>query len=210
MAMDWPGRNVSRDAIRGALAVLLAIADVAAIAGPPPQPPLRFSLMDTTGAQHTPADWAHAHAIVLFFIAVDCPLSNEYVPEMNRLAGEYGAHGVKFYAVASDPTVAESETRRHAQEFAFQFPVLLDAQALLVQHAGATVTPEVAVLSPDGSLMYRGRIDNRVEHLGTHRYAPTQFDLRDALDAVLAGRPVPHPTTTAVGCFMPSRPRTEQ
>jgi len=49
-------------------------------------------------------------------------------------------------------------------------------------------------------VLYLGRIDNRVEDFGKVRIQATEFDLRDALDAVLAGRPVPHPRTHALGC----------
>ena len=65
---------------------------------------------------------------------------------------------------------------------------------------GATVTPEVVVLSGAGAVLYLRRIDNRNEDLGRSRTVTTEFDLRDALDAVLAGRPVTRPLTTAVGC----------
>jgi hypothetical protein len=58
----------------------------------------------------------------------------------------------------------------------------------------------VAVLSPRGDLLYLGRIDNRQEDFGKQRPQATVFDLRDALDAVLSGKPVPHPRTKALGC----------
>jgi thiol-disulfide isomerase/thioredoxin len=201
----------------GALAALLATAAAPrtvaaaspAIARQAVAPPLEFSLEDTAGARHTRREWSHARAVVLFFIAIDCPLSSQYVPEMNRLAAEYGPRGVLFYAIMTDAAVAASETRQYAQSFQLRVPVLLDASGVLVRHTGATVTPEVAVLSPDGAVRYLGRIDNRMEDFGTHRYAPTQFDLRDALGAVLAGGAVPHAKTAAVGCFIPSPPRTE-
>jgi thiol-disulfide isomerase/thioredoxin len=171
--------------------------------------PLEFSIEDTTCARHTRGEWSHARAVVLFFIGTDCPLSSQYVPEMNRLAAEYGPRGALFYAIATDATVAASETRQYVEAFALYLPMLLDAAGVLVRHTGATVTPEVAVLSPDGALLYLGRIDNRMEDFGTHRYAPTQFDLRDALGAVLSGHAVPHAKTAAVGCFIPAPPRTE-
>jgi hypothetical protein len=62
------------------------------------------------------------------------------------------------------------------------------------------VTPEAAVLSPDGKVRYLGRIDNRVADFGKARPQATERDVRDALDAVLAGKPVPHPVTKSIGC----------
>jgi mono/diheme cytochrome c family protein/peroxiredoxin len=166
---------------------------------------LQFSLRDAAGATHTTAEWAKAKAVVLFFVTTDCPLSNGYAPEMNRFEETYTPRGVRFYAVQGDTTVADEEVRQHAHEYAYRFPVLLDPQQILTGHTGATVTPEAAVLSGDGAVLYLGRIDNRVEDFGKTRVRPTEFDLRDALDAILAGRPVPHPRTRALGCAITAR-----
>ncbi len=227
-------RSGTRQAARRAIATcavraLLVLGTPAAVVGAPAILPqtaqhvaakgatqtIEFSLVDIAGMRHTAAEWTQAQAVVLFFVGVDCPLSNEYAPEMNRLAAEYAPRGVRVYAVASDTTAVFGDVdavRRYATEFALRMPVLLDPHGILAEHAGATVTPEAAVLSPSGAVLYHGRIDNRVEELGTHRPAPTRFDLREALDAVLAGKPVPHAMTKAVGCFLPSRShtRTEQ
>ena len=133
-------------------------------------PALQFALRDTEGVEHPPHEWAQAHA------------------------------GVLFYAVQGDTTIPDEEVRRHAREFAYRFPTLLDPRQILARHTGAMVTPEAVVLSEEGAVLYLGRIDNRVEDFGKTRIAATEFDLRDALDAILAGRPVPHPRTRALGC----------
>jgi hypothetical protein len=70
-----------------------------------------------------------------------------------------------------------------------------------VKLAAATITPEAAVFV-DGRLVYRGRIDDRFVELGRERPAPTQRDLFDALTAIVAGKPAPHPKTQAVGCYI--------
>ena len=57
-----------------------------------------------------------------------------------------------------------------------------------------------AVLSPAGQLLYLGRIDNRLEGFGKRRVQVTEFNLRNTLDAVLAGKPVPQARTKALGC----------
>jgi peroxiredoxin len=162
--------------------------------------PFQFFLRDVDGIEHRQSEWAGKRAVVVFFTTIDCPLSNGYVPEMNRLRQEYARRGVPFYAVETNTTLQLAEIRRHAKEFGFTFPVLIDKQQVLVRLAGATATPEVALFSSAGKVLYRGRIDNRVEDLGQRRTVVTQHELRDALDAVLAGRPVPHPTTRVVGC----------
>ncbi len=160
----------------------------------------QFSLSDVAGRVHTPAEWAGKHAIVLFFGSTDCPLSNGYVPELNRIERAYASRGIAFYAIQSDPSIAAEEVRRHVKEFGYGFPYLLDPQQLLAAYTGATTIPEAAVLSPSGQLLYLGRIDNRLEDYGKQRVQVTVFDLRDALDATLSGKPAPHPRTKAVGC----------
>ncbi len=183
-----------RSAVKiAACLVLLAVTALAL-------PPFQFALRDAEGGEHNSAEWSQARAVVLFFVTTDCPLSNGYAPEMNRIDEAYTPRGVRFYAVQGDTTIAGDEVRRHAREFAYRFPVLLDPQMMLAHHTGATVTPEAVVLSADGAVLYLGRIDNRVEDFGKTRVQPTEFDLRDALDAILAGRPVAHPHTRALGC----------
>ena len=177
-------------------ACALLVWSLAAWAGTAPH----FSLADTNGRLHTSAEWASKRAVVLIFVSTDCPLSNRYVPELKRIESAYNARGVAFYAVQGDATVAVDEVRRHAKEFAYTFPYLLDPDESLATYTGATVTPEAAVLSPKGDLLYLGRIDNRLEEFGQERVQVTQFDLRDTLDAVLAGKPAPHSRTKALGC----------
>jgi thiol-disulfide isomerase/thioredoxin len=173
--------------------MLLAMAALA-------HPALQFALRDTEGVEHHPSEWAQARAVVLFFVTTDCPLSNGYAPEMNRIQQAYAPRGVRFYAVQGDTTIPDEEVRRHAHEFGYRFPALLDPRQILARHTGATVTPEAVALSADGAVLYLGRIDNRVEDFGKTRVEATEFDLRDALDAILAGRLVPHPRTRALGC----------
>jgi hypothetical protein len=72
----------------------------------------------------------------------------------------------------------------------------------MAKQAKATVTPEAVVIDSKGETRYRGRIDNFYAALGKPRQQVTAHDLRDALDAVLAGRPVPNPETKALGCYI--------
>jgi thiol-disulfide isomerase/thioredoxin len=160
----------------------------------------KMSLVDSEGKTHTSAEWAGKRAVVLLFVTTDCPLSNGYVPELNRLERAYARQGIVFYAVQGDATVATEEVRRHVKEFGYAFPYLLDPQESLATYTGATTTPEAAVLSPSGELLYLGRIDNRLEDYGKRRVQVTEFDLRDALDAVVNGKAVPHSRTKPFGC----------
>jgi peroxiredoxin len=172
---------------------------------------LDFHLRDTQGAMHAPAEWSAAKAVVIYFTTTDCPIANSYVPEMNRIHDAYAPRGVAFFAVQTDITIPEADVVKYARDFRYAYPLLLDSQQLIVRHAGATITPQVAIFAPNGALLYLGRIDDRVADFGKQRLKPTIFDLRDSLDAVLAGKPVPHATTKSIGCAITvaqaSRPR---
>ncbi len=123
---------------------------------------------------------------------------------MNRTRRDYEARGVAFYAVQADTTIADADVLQHTKEYQFSFPVLFDPRQVLAKMTGATTIPSAAVLTPDGTLLYLGRIDNRAEDFNIRRAEPTRFDLREALDAVLAGKPVPHSRTKAFGCAINS------
>jgi len=164
----------------------------------------QFALRDTRGVIHTPEEWNGKKAVVVFYTTTDCPLSNNDVPEMNRTRRDYESRGVAFYAVQADTTIADAEVVKHAQDYQFTFPVLFDPHQVLVKMTGATTIPSAAILTPDGTLLYLGRIDNLVEDFNIRRQVPTKFDLREALDAVLAGKPVANPRTKAFGCAINS------
>ena len=157
-------------------------------------------LVDIDGVIHQPLNNPEVRAIVLVFILPDCPISNSYLPELNRIHAEFGPRGVRLFAIHVDQKLSPQSAREHAREHKLRPPVVLDPRHVWVRKVGATVTPEVAVLSPEGKLLYLGRIDNRYAGLGKRRAQVTSHELRDALKAILAGQPVATPRAPAVGC----------
>ena len=162
-----------------------------------------FDLLDAAGRKHTAREWKAARAVTLFFIGAECPISNRYAPEINRLVAAYSAHGVAFYGVYSDTDIGPAVASRHAQDYGFGFPVLLDPAQTLASRTGVTLTPTAVILSPAGELLYRGRIDNRYLDFGKYRDAGVKPDLRLALDAVVAGKPITEKYTKPIGCALP-------
>jgi thiol-disulfide isomerase/thioredoxin len=158
------------------------------------------------GVPCDPLNTEHHAATVLLFIAPDCPISNGYAPEIKRIASAYAAKGVAFYAIHADPRVTAEAARQHASQYGFDFPVLLDPDQKLAHRAGATLTPEAAVLDRGGNVVYLGRIDDTYYSFGHRRDTPTTHELRDALDAVLAGTPVAKATAPPIGCEIPPPP----
>jgi hypothetical protein len=138
---------------------------------------------------------------VLVFTTTDCPISNRYAPEIQRIASRFEGR-VQFKLVYPVPADTETAIRDHVKKFGYTFEVRRDAKQQLVKQTGVTMTPEVAVFDPSGRMVYRGRIDDRYIAFGKDRPQPTVRDLERSLDAVLAGKPVPVAQTQAIGCIL--------
>jgi hypothetical protein len=146
---------------------------------------------------------AGARAVVLFFAASDCPISNRYIPEVQRLAKQFEPLGVRVWFVYPDPGDDAKIVRAHGLEFAITASTALDTRQTLTRMAQVTITPEAAVFVPQGTGLrevYRGRIDDRYLALGTERPQATHHELQEAIHAVLAHKPIPQPKGPPIGC----------
>jgi thiol-disulfide isomerase/thioredoxin len=159
-----------------------------------------FDLPGTDDRNHTNGELAGKLAVVVVSCN-HCPYVVAYEPRLVALANEYGARGVAFLAVnANDATRYPDDgmqaMKQRAKERAFPFPYVRDDSQAFVRALGARFTPELYVFDPAGKLRYQGRIDDN------HRDAArvTSHDLRNALDALLAGDAPPVTQTTAFGC----------
>ncbi len=145
-----------------------------------------------------------SQALLLFFVASDCPVSNRYFPEMERLASASAAHNVQTRYIYPNTYENLQGAQHHQTEFgASPADARTDAAGELVHLTGARTTPEAVLLLKQGSawkVAYRGRIDDRYVHIGLERGQVEHHDLQIALTAVLAGKPAPPPTGPAVGC----------
>jgi AhpC/TSA family len=159
--------------------------------------------VDLSGRPVTQLAPPGTRAVVLFFAASDCPISNRYIPDMQRLAKEFAPLGVRVWFVYPNPGDTAAVVRAHDSEFAISTDTALDIEQNLVRLAHVTVTPEAVVFVPQGGGLrevYRGRIDDRYIGLGSERPQATHRDLEDAMRAVVAGKPVPQAGGPAVGC----------
>lgn len=167
-------------------------------------PALAVLVQTLSGA---PVDALHApagtKAVVFIFTATDCPISNRYAPEVRRLADTFIPQGVAFRLMYANPADQPDAIREHVRSFGYAGAIepLRDPAHAFVKFSGATITPEAVVVA-NGRVVYRGRIDDRFVDFGVDRPAATVHDLADALAAVVAGRPVPHPVTQAIGCYI--------
>jgi len=208
-------KRVIRYAGLGASAAVFCAA--AALGSPAAQPTnsgtneiRTLAVRDIHGTVQRPLADSGQKATVFFFILPDCPLANRCAPEINRIAADYRARGVRSFVAYVGDDISANAARQHAKEYGFTCPVLLEGAQHLVRFTGVTISPEAAVLSPGNKLLYRGRVDDRLIAFGKQRPEPTRHDLREALDAILDGKPVPTPITKAVGCYLPDANEPEK
>lgn len=160
---------------------------------------------DTAGRAHRLGEGAGTKAVVLVFLGPECPISQRYVPELNRIFAMY-TNGVEFYGVLAGKSMTRTQAVAFVKEYAIQYPVLLDERLPIASWLRPTHMPEVYVLKPDGDRVYRGRISDWYQSPGKARAAAQQHELRDALDAVLAGRTPAKSYAPPVGCYFEDWP----
>ena len=182
------------------VAVLLIAGGRSALAESPAHNPANDEFVDVLGDKYTLPGPDDCKAVVLLFVGYDCPISNSYTKEIVRLCKEFTPKKVAFCVVYADADIGKDDARKHAQEYGFCCPAVLDPKMTLALKVGATVKPETAVLSPQGELLYLGRIDNRYVDFGKRREQVTSQELRDALEAVLAGKQIATPRVKGIGC----------
>ncbi len=142
-------------------------------------------------------------AVVLIFLASDCPISNRYAPLVNRIYEAYKEKGIEFYGVYPMSSETLEDIESHRSDYGYKMPALIDKDHVLVDQADAMVTPEVSVYLPEtGIWAYRGRINDLYVDFGKWRRNPTENDLTDALDLILSGDEFEPKRTRAVGCYI--------
>ncbi len=165
-----------------------------------------LQVLDLEGRAINPLDGAQAKALVFLFVSVECPISNSYAPEMQRLDTEFAPQGVTFKLVYPNPDERAEAIQKHVKEYGLHLGVLRDPQHRLVKAAAVRLTPEVAVFVPRQGFVYHGRIDNQYVDFGKARPAATEHDLREVLTAILQGKPIPYTATRAIGCYISEVP----
>jgi peroxiredoxin len=170
-----------------------ALADAPAIGAAAPA----FELKTLDGKPFSLADAEKTNSyVVLMFIATQCPYSNAYNDRMRDMAAAYAKKGVLFVGINSNKTESIDEAIAHAKQHGHTFPILKDPSNKVADLYDATHTPEVYVIAKNGKLVYHGRIDDNSDDVAK----VTSPDLKNALDALLAGQPVARAETKAFGC----------
>ncbi|HEX8337180.1 MAG TPA: thioredoxin family protein, partial [Pyrinomonadaceae bacterium] len=154
-----------------------------------------FKLPDADGKEHSLASLKGKAGTVILFIATKCPVSNAYNARMQKLADDYRAKGFNVVGINSNVAEGAAEVKRHAADNGLNFIILKDPGNQIADRFGAQVTPEAYLLDASGKLVYHGRIDN-----SRNGDSITSTELRDAIEATLAGKPVEKAEVKAFGC----------
>ena len=169
-----------------------------------------FRLQGVDGRWYSLKDFAAARILTVVFTCNHCPTAQSYEERLKRIAGDYKTRGVALVAISpndadslrlneqgyTDLSDSFEEMKIRAAYKKFNFPYLYDGDKHGVGRAyGPTATPHVFVFDTARTLRYAGRVDDSERE----SYVKTS-DLRNALDALLAGQPVPVEKTKAFGC----------
>lgn len=168
-----------------------------------------FNLPGVDGENHRLSDYKDAKLLLVLFTCNHCPTAQAYEARIKELNAEYHQQGVQLVAISpndaeavrldelgySDLGDSLEDMKIRAKDAAFKFPYLYDGENQKVSQAyGAKATPHAFLFDADRKLRYTGRIDDGEVD------AVTKHDLRDAIEAVLAGREVETKTTRVFGC----------
>ena len=161
-----------------------------------------FRLLDQKGESHELYYLSDAKAVVLMVHGNGCPIVRQALPALQEVRDQYRARGVEFMLIDASLQDDRDAVARESAEFGIGFPILIDETQLIGESLGLSRTAEVLVVDPKTwKLLYRGPLDDRLAY-GAQKPAATKRYLADALDAVLAGKPVAVQEAATVGCLI--------
>ena len=170
-----------------------------------------FRLPDTAGKTVSLADFKNARALLVAFICNHCPYVKHIRGGLAQLARDYASRGVAVVGISSNdvanyPQDSQAKMAEEAKAAGYIFPYLYDETQSVAKAYRAACTPDFYLFDKDQRLAYRGQFDD--SRPGNN--APvTGKDMRAALDAVLAGKPVPPVQKPSIGCNIKWKPGNE-
>ena len=174
-------------------------------------PAPHFSLPDVASSRTVSlADFYGEKALLVIFLCAHCPLVVHVKAELARLGRDYAGKSVAIVGITANdiadyPQDAPKPTAEFARAAGFNFPILFDETQSVAKAYTAACTPDFFLFGPDRRLVYRGQIDDSRPGRGTADGA----DIRAALDALLADRPVDANQRPSIGCNIKWKPGNE-
>ncbi len=171
-----------------------------------------FELPDVTSGKTTTLDtFRDKKALLVMFICRHCPFVKHVQEELARIARDYVQQDLGIVAISSNDVESHADDspdqlKKQAQELSFNFPYCHDETQAVAKAYRAACTPDFFLFDSDRKLVYRGQLDD--SRPGNDQPV-TGRDLRQALDAVLAGRPVDSDQKPSMGCNIKWKPGNE-
>ena len=161
-----------------------------------------FKLPDTNGKTVSLAEFKDKPALLVLFICNHCPYVKHIRTGLAQLARDYASRsvaivGINSNDVANYPDDSPAKMKEEAKSAGYTFPYLYDESQAVAQAYRAACTPDIYLFDKNHELVYRGQFDDSRPGNGI---SVTGKDLRAALDAVLAGKPISPNQKSSVGC----------
>jgi peroxiredoxin len=170
-----------------------------------------FRLPDPGGKVVSLADFKNAPALLVVFMCNRCPYVKHIRDGLAKLARDYRPRGVAVVGINSNdvanyPADSPANMAAEAKSAGYVFPYLYDETQAVAKAYRAACTPDLFLFDKEQRLAYRGQFDDSRPGNGV---AVTGKDVRAALDAVLAGKPVPPTQKPSIGCNIKWKPGNE-
>jgi peroxiredoxin len=161
-----------------------------------------FALADAVSGKTIRRDDFRDKALLVMFICAHCPFVKHIEKELAKFGKDYAAQPVGIVAISSNdaanfPADSPEGLKKQAETFGFTFPYLYDESQSVARAYDAACTPDIYLFDADFKLVYRGQFD---ASRPSNTIPVTGQDLRAALDAVFAGKPVPTDQKPSIGC----------
>ena len=161
-----------------------------------------FKLLDHRGKSHQLSWYGDQKAVVIFVQGNGCPIVRNGAVTLKKLRDAYTDRGVVFFMLNPQMQDDRASIAEEAEEFGYDFPILVDEAQLVAESLGVDRTSESFVIDPKAmTVVFRGPVDDRLGYEAQKPEAKNHY-LRDALDAVLAGKAVPAEVPAAPGCLI--------
>ena len=137
---------------------------------------------------------------VFVFLDTECPISQQYVRNLETLRLAFSQKNIHFWAVFPTKGVTKDEIITFQKKYDFQYSSLIDYNMKLTKKLDAKTTPEVFILNNRNKILYRGAIDDLYYDLGKKRPEASIFYLKDALNNIVNKQKITIQKTEAIGC----------
>jgi peroxiredoxin len=188
------------------ISVCCLLSHLQSVVGKLPEPPTdqtitEFSLKDLAGQTWDLKRLKPYKAVVVAFVGCECPLAKLYCARLQELQRQFPTDSVAWLLINSNQQDSLSDLKRFAKTNQIKLPLLKDPGNKVADHFDAQRTPETFLLDAKRVVRYRGRIDDQYTY-GRQRPKPSQTELQDALNRLLANREIRVTRTEVPGCII--------